>query len=71
MSDLLQRLGLSVETRKQDFRVYAHVTFGRGWTERPADVDRMNERLAGALTDRAPLDREIASAGQSVLFDQA
>jgi hypothetical protein len=70
MSDLLQRLGLSVETRKQDFRVYAHVTFGRGWTERPADVDRMNERLAGALTDRAPLDREIASAGQSVLFDQ-
>jgi hypothetical protein len=71
MSDLSQRLGLSVETRKQDFRVYAHVTFGRGWTERPADVDRMNERLAGALTDRAPLDREIASAGQSVLFDQA
>ncbi len=71
MSDLLQRLGLGVETRKQDFRVYAHVTFGRGWTERPADVDRMNERLAGALTDRAPLDREIASAGQSVLFDQA
>lgn len=71
MSDLLQRLGLNAETRKQDFRVYAHVTFGRGWAERPADVDRMNERLAAALTDRSPLDREIALAGQSVLFDQA
>ncbi|WP_175773040.1 hypothetical protein [Paraburkholderia phenazinium] len=71
MSDLLQRLGLSADTRKQDFRVYAHVTLGRGWTERPADVDRMNARLTSALTERAPLDRDIASAVQSVLFDQA
>jgi hypothetical protein len=71
MSDLLQRLGLSADTRQQDFRVYAHVTLGRGWTERPTDVDRMTERLTSALTERASLDRDIASAVKSVLFDQA
>ncbi|MEM5440394.1 hypothetical protein [Paraburkholderia diazotrophica] len=62
MSDLLQRLGLSAEDRKQDFRIYAHSVFGRGWSERMADVDRMNERLIKALTDPAELDREIDAA---------
>ena len=59
MSDLLQRLGLSADDRRQDFRIYAHTTFGRGWSERTADVDRMNERLIKALADPAELDREI------------
>lgn len=59
MSDLLQRLGLSADDRKQDFRIYAHTTFGRGWSERTADVDRMNERLIKALADPVALDREI------------
>jgi hypothetical protein len=62
MSDLLQRLGLSANDRKQAFRVYAHTTYGRGWAEREADVDSMNERLARALTDPATLDREIEAA---------
>jgi hypothetical protein len=69
MSDLLQRLGLSAEDRKQDFRIYAHATFGRGWVDREHDVDRMNEQLAKALTDRAPLDQRIEKAKQSVLFE--
>lgn len=62
MSDLLQRLGLSADDRKQAFRVYAHTTYGRGWAEREADVDSMNDRLARALTDTAALDREIEAA---------
>ncbi|TDN59011.1 hypothetical protein [Paraburkholderia sp. BL10I2N1] len=69
MSDLLQRLGLSVEARQQDFRVFGHVTYGRGWAERAQDVDRMNARLTQALTDPAALDREIKGATQSVLFE--
>lgn len=68
MTDLLQRLGLSAESRKQDFKVFAHFTYGRGWIERSQDVDGMNERLARALTDPASLDREIEAVKQSVLF---
>jgi hypothetical protein len=66
LSDLLQRLGLSAEDRKRDFRIYAHVTYGRGWADRTQDVDSMNERLTRALTDRAPLDREIREATQAI-----
>lgn len=69
MSDLLQRLGLSADDRKQDFRIFAHTMLGRGWSERAADVDRMNERLAMALTDRAGLDREIDAAKQPTFLD--
>ncbi|MGF6768601.1 hypothetical protein P3T18_001071 [Paraburkholderia sp. GAS199] len=69
MSDLLQRLGLSADSRKQAFRVYAHTTYGRGWTDRVADVDQMNERLARALTDPAAFDREIDDARQPTFLD--
>ncbi|CAD6556658.1 hypothetical protein LMG28727_06163 [Paraburkholderia kirstenboschensis] len=69
MSDLLQRLGLSAEDRKQDFRIYAHTRFGRGWTEREQDVDQMNERLVQALTDREAFDREIGAARQPTFLD--
>ncbi|WGS55056.1 hypothetical protein LFL96_36890 (plasmid) [Paraburkholderia sp. D15] len=68
LSDLLQRLGLSVDDRKHDFRVYAHARFGRGWTDRPQDVDAMNGRLEDALKDRAALDREIVDARQQSLL---
>ncbi|OLL27625.1 hypothetical protein BTH42_31830 [Burkholderia sp. SRS-W-2-2016] len=69
MSDLLKRLGLSAQSRKDDFRVFAHTTYGRGWVERSPDVDSMNERLEKALTDRAALDREIAATRQPKFFD--
>jgi Recombination directionality factor-like len=69
MSDLLKRLGLNAEGRKEDFRVFAHTTYGRGWVERPLDVDSMNERLETALTDRAALNREIAATRQAKFFD--
>jgi len=69
MSDLLQRLGLSAEERKQDFRIYAHTRFGRGWIEREQDVDQMNERLVQALTDREAFDREIGAARQPTFLD--
>ncbi|MGF6915954.1 hypothetical protein [Paraburkholderia sp. 40] len=69
MSDLLQRLGLSAEDRKQEFRIYAHTRFGRGWTEREQDVDQMNERLVQALTDREAFDREIGAARQPTFLD--
>jgi hypothetical protein len=62
MSDLLNRLGISQPERQQDFRKYAHVTYGRGWAERPADVDQMNERLKAALDDPAALDDDIKQA---------
>jgi hypothetical protein len=62
MSDLLNRLGMSQPERQQDFRKYAHVTYGRGWAERPADVDQMNVRLTAALDDPAALDDEIKQA---------
>ncbi|CAG4923414.1 recombination directionality factor [Paraburkholderia gardini] len=68
MQDLLQRLGLSAENRKHDFRIYAHATFGRGWIDRTPDVDRMNEQLTKALTDRAPLDQEIENAKMAALY---
>jgi hypothetical protein len=69
LSDLLKRLGLSAENRKEDFRVFAHTTYGRGWVERPQDVDSMNERLETALTDRAALAREIVATRQTKFFD--
>lgn len=69
MSDLLQRLGLSAEVRKQGFRIYAHARFGRGWTDRVLDVGQMNVRLEAALSDRSALDREISQAGNAVLFE--
>jgi hypothetical protein len=69
MSDLLKRLGLSEENRKKDFRIFAHTTYGRGWVDRPHDVDSMNERLAKALTDRTALDRDIAATRQTTFFD--
>ncbi|MGP8438029.1 recombination directionality factor [Paraburkholderia fungorum] len=69
MSDLLQRLGLSAEDRKQDFRIYAHTKFGRGWSDREQDVDQMNVRLVQALTDREAFDREIGEARQPTFLD--
>lgn len=69
MSDLLQRLGLSAEDRKQDFRIYAHTKFGRGWSDREQDVDQMNARLVQALTDREAFDREIGEARQPTFLD--
>ncbi|HKR40063.1 MAG TPA: hypothetical protein VJU59_10380 [Paraburkholderia sp.] len=69
MSDLLSRLGLSVEDRQRDFRVFAHATYGRGWAQRPADVDGMNARLEGALENREALDREIESAVGAAMRD--
>jgi Recombination directionality factor-like len=68
LADLLQRLGLNADDRKHDFRVYAHARLGRGWTDRPQDVDAMNARLEQALTDRAALDREIVDARQQALL---
>lgn len=68
LSDLLQRLGLNTDKRKQDFRVYAHVRLGRGWIERPQDVDAMNTRLESALNDRTALDQEIGDARLQGLF---
>jgi hypothetical protein len=66
MTDLLNRLGLSQQDRQQDFRRFAHVKFGRGWAERPADLDQMNARLTSALDDRAALDDEIKQANTYV-----
>jgi hypothetical protein len=66
MSDLLHRLSLSNPERQQDFRKYAHVTYGRGWAERPADVDQMNARLTAALTDPVAFNDEIKQANSFV-----
>ncbi|MFL9911926.1 recombination directionality factor [Paraburkholderia sp. RL17-337-BIB-A] len=66
MSDLLHRLGLSQPARQQDFRKYGHVTYGRGWAERPSDVDQMNARLTAALTDPVAFDDEIKQANSFV-----
>jgi len=68
MSDLLQRLGLNAEDRQHGFRVFAHTTYGRGWTDRAKDVDGMNERLTQALTDPGKLNGEISAATQAALF---
>lgn len=68
MSDLLKRLGLSVETRQRDFRRFAYMKFGNGWTKRVDDVDGMNARLVAALEDSASLEREIEAAVQDALF---
>ncbi|WP_321936169.1 hypothetical protein [Paraburkholderia sp. J8-2] len=62
MTDLLSRLGLNAEDRQPNFRVFAHATYGRGWAQRPADVDGMNARLEAALDNRDALDREIETA---------
>jgi hypothetical protein len=69
MSDLLCRLGLNAEDRQKDFRVFGHATYGRGWAQRPADVDGMNARLEAALEKRDALDREIGIAVRAATFD--
>ncbi|MCG5077233.1 hypothetical protein [Paraburkholderia tagetis] len=69
MSDLLTRLGLSVEDRQRDFRVFAHATYRRGWAQRPVDVDGMNARLEAALENREALDREIETAVRAAMLD--
>ena len=65
MSDLLQRLGLNHPDRQQDFRIYAHVTYGKGWSERASDIDKMNACLATALAKPDDLDAEIGKALQT------
>lgn len=68
MSDLLKRLGLSTQARQQDFRTFAHAQCGRGWTQKPEQLDAMNTRLEAALDDPATLDREIEGAVQQAMF---
>ncbi|RXV64528.1 hypothetical protein D1006_40120 [Burkholderia stabilis] len=65
MQDLLQRLRFVEEEQRKSFRIYGHSRFGRGWTERPADLDKMIARLTIALTDPQSLDREIGEAVES------
>ncbi|MBN3785634.1 hypothetical protein [Burkholderia sp. Ac-20353] len=62
LQDLLQRLRLNVDGRRDHFRIYGHGKFGRGWTERSADVDVMIARLIAAIDAPDVLDREIAEA---------
>ncbi|PCE30326.1 recombination directionality factor [Burkholderia ubonensis] len=62
MQDLLQRLRFVDDEQRQAFRIYGHFLFGRGWTERAADVDKMIARLTNALDDPSALDREIDEA---------
>jgi len=68
MSDLLQRLGLSQTERQEDFRILGQVKYGRGWTNRPEDVDGMNRLLVLALADPTDLEAEIARAVQALSF---
>ncbi|WP_235217244.1 hypothetical protein [Burkholderia multivorans] len=65
MQDLLQRLRFGEEEQRKAFRIYGHFRFGRGWTERPADVDKMIARLTTALDDPAALQAEIGAAVES------
>ncbi|WJN72254.1 hypothetical protein [Burkholderia anthina] len=65
MQDLLQRLRFDDDEQRKAFRVYGHFRFGRGWTERPADVDKMVTRLTTALEDPTSLQREIGAAVES------
>lgn len=69
MSDLLSRLGLNAEDRQRDFRVFGHAAYGRGWAQRPVDVDSMSARLAAALENRGELDREIGIAVRAAMPD--
>ncbi|MGU7775691.1 recombination directionality factor [Burkholderia sp. MR1-5-21] len=68
LQDLLQRLRLGADDRRNQFRVYGHLTFGRGWADRPADIDKMIRRLTDALDAPDALNREIAEAVDS--FDR-
>ncbi len=65
MQDLLQRLRFDDDEQRKAFRVYGHFRFGRGWAERPADVDKMVARLTTALEDPTSLQREIGAAVES------
>ncbi|MDN7934608.1 hypothetical protein QZM52_25290 [Burkholderia metallica] len=65
MHDLLQRLRFVDDEQRRAFRIYGHFRFGRGWTERTADVDKMIVRLTTALEDPDSLQREIGSAVES------
>ncbi|HDR9157560.1 TPA: hypothetical protein QDB05_004086 [Burkholderia vietnamiensis] len=62
LQDLLQRLRLGADDRREHFRIYGRVKFGRGWTERPASIDAMIARLVVAIDAPEQLDREIVEA---------
>ncbi|WP_332460751.1 hypothetical protein [Burkholderia gladioli] len=63
MQDLLQRLRFVEEDQRKAFRIYGHFRFGRGWVERPTDVDKMIARLTTALED--PTSLKVKSAPRS------
>ncbi len=65
MQDLLQRLRFVEEDQRKAFRIYGHFRFGRGWVERPTDVDKMIARLTTALEDPTSLQSEIGAAVES------
>ncbi|WP_041189584.1 hypothetical protein [Burkholderia pseudomallei] len=65
MQDLLQRLRFGDDEQRKAFRIYGHFRFGRGWTERPVDVDKMIARLTAALEDPSALQSEIGAAVES------
>jgi hypothetical protein len=68
MSDLLQRLGLSLPERQQDFKILGRYKYGRGWIDKLDTIDAMNRFLAHALVDPTDLNDEIANAVQSTAF---
>jgi len=69
LGDLLQRLGISTDALKKDFTLYARQSYGPKWTDRPADVDGMNEVLVAALANPNAFHGKLRQACFDVLND--
>lgn len=59
LEDLIVRLGLAGERERQCLRVFAHVTFGKGWAKRPADVEQLIAEMSHALANPAAFIEQV------------
>ncbi|AOY97759.1 hypothetical protein BKK79_38240 (plasmid) [Cupriavidus sp. USMAA2-4] len=59
LEDLIVRLGLAGERERHCLRVFAHVTFGKGWAKRPADVEQLIAEMSHALANPAAFSEQV------------
>lgn len=64
--DLVARLGLATQEGRDQLRLYAVVSFGRGWTKRDHDVRALLEEMRTALTNPLAFREQVAAIATDV-----
>ncbi|MCK4120428.1 hypothetical protein ACI2UK_24335 [Ralstonia nicotianae] len=66
--ELIVKLGMDTEQERQNLRVYAHGAFGKGWTKRAADMQKLVDEMSVALADSSRFREKVKDAVVDGLF---